>query len=108
MRENFAVYNAKPNGYLSSPMTFRYPCPDCGHRIEVDYDPPCPPIACSDHDHPAFSDPGDPGGVDCPSECDQCKCPVDEDDVEQFCRDELEARYEAAAEARYESQRDDY
>lgn len=89
-------------------MMFMYPCPDCGNKMEVDYSPPCPPVPCQNPDSPAYSDPGDPGYVDCPSECDQCKCPVDEDDVEQYCRDDLEARAEDAAIARYESQRDDY
>jgi hypothetical protein len=68
---------------------------DCEAELEFDFDPGEAPAACSNPDHPAYSDPGDPGYCDGPDKCPKCGIKLN-----------LERAYEQALEAYIEDERD--
>lgn len=94
---------------------FELRCPECdaslGDPSGLYYEPGNPPKACSDHDHPAFSDPGSAGYLEGYAEvCRSCGEIIDPDwAFEQadnwYARESDEAAIDAA-EDRAESRRD--
>ena len=62
-------------------MTFNYTCPNCETELEYDFTPSRPAPACSNHDSPAFSDPGDGAECEGPEECTNCHESIDMDKV---------------------------
>jgi len=91
-----------------SPMTIEYLCPneECEKSIEVTFTPDRPAPPCSDHDSPAFSDPGDPGELDFPEQCPHCSLPLIEEKVYDFCTDAYQDAVNDAMERYAESKYD--
>ena len=58
-------------------MLFTYTCPNCNEELEGEFTPSCPAPCCSNHDSPAFSDPGDGAEWDGPDHCSRCNKDVD-------------------------------
>lgn len=75
-------------------MTITYKCANCNTPIEFDFTPERPAPCCSNHDNPAFSDPGDSAEVEGPEECPECGESIDHEKVIEFAseieRDEPE------------------
>ena len=60
-------------------FTFTLVCPSCDAVVtdHAIFDPGYPAPYATDHDSPAFSDPGDPGYVEnYPEECPWCNVPI--------------------------------
>lgn len=58
-------------------MIYTYKCPHCSNELECEFTPSRPAPACSNHDSPAFSDPGDGAELDIPEECPECEEAID-------------------------------
>ena len=62
-------------------MKYTYTCPLCEHEVEGDLTPERPAPVCSNHDSPAFSDPGEGADWDGPETCPNCHEDFDLDDI---------------------------
>jgi len=62
-------------------MNITYTCPHCQFELEYDYTPERPAPCCSNHDSPAFSDPGEGAECDGPDVCTNCGEDIDMDKV---------------------------
>jgi hypothetical protein len=90
-------------------FSFAATCRECGQDIgDVEWEPDCPPVPCSDHDHPAFSDPGSGGSVDdYPENCPHCGWVVDADWLWEQGSDAAARDSEGAAEDTAERRADE-
>ena len=62
-------------------MTYTYICPHCETHTDCNFTPSRPAPSCSNHDSPAFSDPGDGAEIDLNDECPSCGAPINTDKV---------------------------
>lgn len=58
-------------------MTYTYTCPHCDEELEYEFTPSRPAPCCSNHDSPAFSDPGEGAECDGPDVCGRCDNDID-------------------------------
>jgi len=72
-------------------MNYEYECTNCGEEISFEFTPGRSAPVCSNHDSPAFSDPGDGPECDGPENCSACGAGIDIEKVieqaEQYCAD---------------------
>jgi len=84
---------------------FELRCPDCDASLadpaDLYYEPDQDPVPCSNHDHPAFSDPGSAGCLEgCPDTCPSCDEPIDPDWAYERAREWYDNEaYDAAIDA---------
>ena len=77
-----------------------YACGECDYEMEFDIEFDQPPKPCSNPDSPAYSDPGQAGGVDGPRMCPKCGTLVDDNIVmNKALQEEIDAEERAADDA---------
>lgn len=73
-------------------MDFNYECPFCGASMPFEVEFGYSTLHVRNPNSPSYSDPGDPGWVDGPSECPNCEGKIDEDAVMEAAEKENERR----------------